>query len=49
VAGSDAEKREAFHCIFHEIRNRLQLFVSLPVEKLDRAALQHEVRALATP
>ena len=49
VQGSDAEKRAAFHRVFHEIRNRLQLFVSLPVEKLDRAALQHEVRALATP
>ena len=47
VTGSDEEKREAFHRIFHEIRSRLQLFVSLPVEKLDHAALQHEVRALA--
>lgn len=48
VNGSDALKREAFHRIFHEIRNRLQLFVSLPVEKLDHTALQHEVRALAS-
>lgn len=46
VDGSDEEKRAAFHRIFHEIRNRLQLFLSLPMDKLDRASLHHELRSI---
>lgn len=48
VEGSDDEKRKAFQQTMHAIRSRLQLLVSLPVDKLDRISLQREAQALAT-
>ena len=46
VEGSDEEKRAAFTCAFHQIRNRVQLFLSLPLETLDRLAIEKETRAI---
>ena len=46
VEGSDAQKREAFHRIFNEIRQRVQLFLALPVDKLDHLALLQELRRI---
>jgi len=46
VVGSDNEKRIAFERVFREIGNRIKIFLSLPIEKLDRLALQREVRAI---
>lgn len=48
VQGSDEQKRAAFHKIFHQIRARIQLLVALPVEKLDRVALQHELDTIGS-
>jgi len=38
--GSDEQKRKAFFRAFNELSTRISLFLSLPMEKLDRLALQ---------
>jgi arsenate reductase len=44
--GSDEEKRAVFTQTFHQIRNRVQLFLSLPLETLDRLAIENRMRAI---
>ncbi|HTQ99955.1 MAG TPA: arsenate reductase ArsC [Candidatus Acidoferrum sp.] len=46
VEGSTATQQAAFVRTFTEISRRLQLFVSLPIEKLDHLSLQQQLRAL---
>lgn len=46
VEGGDDEKRAAFHRIFGEIRQRVQLFLALPVDKLDHLALLQKLREI---
>ena len=46
VEGPEAAKRAAFKQIFHQIRNRVSLFVSLPLGKLDRLVIQREMDAI---
>jgi len=46
VQGSDAEKRRAFAQVFRQIRNRVQSFVALPLDKLDAVAIKHEIMQL---
>jgi arsenate reductase (thioredoxin) len=43
VEGADEAKRAAFRKASTELRRRIELFLSLPFEKLERMALQHEV------
>jgi len=43
VQGSDDDRRRAFQKVFHQIRSRVQTFVSLPLDKLDAAAIQREI------
>jgi len=43
VQGTDEEKRDAFRKIFHQIRNRVSLFASLPLKNLDRLAIKREM------
>ncbi len=40
VEGTDEEKRKAFFRAYNELHHRLSIFVSLPMEKLDRLTLQ---------
>lgn len=40
VEGSDEDKRKAFFLAFNQLRNRISLFASLPMDKLDRLSLQ---------
>ncbi len=40
VEGGDADKRRAFAAASHLLLNRIRLFVSLPLAKLDRLALK---------
>lgn len=40
--GTYEEKHQRFLKIFHQIRNRIQIFAALPLSTLDRAALHHE-------
>lgn len=46
VQGNMDAQRRAFSKAFIEISNRLRTFLSLPLDKLDRNSLQHEVREL---
>ena len=44
VQGSDDEKRKAFLAAFTQLSTRIRLFLNLPLEKLERQALQRELR-----
>jgi len=46
VEGSDDEKRRAFLRAYVELSNRINLFLNLPLEKLDRMALQRKLREI---
>src|ERR1035438_10206529 len=46
VEGTDEVKREAFKQTLLQIRNRVQLFLSLPLESLDRMAIENQMRAI---
>ena len=46
--GSDAEKLEAFKQTMHQIRRRLDIFISLPLSGLSKMALENTARDLAT-
>jgi arsenate reductase len=46
VVGTDEEKRAAFAGTLHQMRNRVQLFLSLPLETLDRLAIENRMRAI---
>jgi protein-tyrosine-phosphatase len=43
VLGSDEERRRAFRDAFYVLRRRIELFASLPIDKLSRLALQEEL------
>ena len=44
--GPDVEKRALFADVFRQIENRIKLFAALPLERLDRLAIQREVRSM---
>lgn len=46
VQGSDEEKRAAFQKIFLQIRARIERFLALPVDTLDRDALLKAMRGI---
>jgi arsenate reductase len=46
IQGTDEEKRAAFARMMHQMRNRVQLFLSLPLETLDRLAIEKGARAI---
>jgi arsenate reductase len=46
VKGTETERERAFREAFSILENRIKIFVSLPVGKLDRLALTREVRAI---
>jgi arsenate reductase len=46
VEGSDEVKRTAFEQTLRNIRRRVQLFLSLPLETLDRMAIENKMRAI---
>jgi protein-tyrosine-phosphatase len=48
VNGSDTEKRKAFADASHLLRNRIQLFASLPLAKLDKVSLKQQLHAIGT-
>jgi protein-tyrosine-phosphatase len=43
VEGTDEAKRHAFFRAFNELQHRLSIFVSLPVDRLDRLTLQRRL------
>jgi arsenate reductase len=46
VTGSDEQRLHAFRESFRLLENRIKLFASLPIDKLDRLTLAHEVREI---
>ena len=49
VAGDDATKRAAFRDAFLLLRRRIELLLALPIESLERMALEARVRAIGAP
>lgn len=47
TAGTDAEKLEAFTQTLHQIKRRLDIFMSLPLTSLSKMALENTARELA--
>ena len=46
VKGTDIEKEKAFVTAFKCLRNRISIFVSLPIASLDKMALQRKLREI---
>jgi arsenate reductase len=46
VEGTDEEKRSAFAGTMRQIRRRVELFLSLPLETLDRLAIENQMRGI---
>jgi arsenate reductase (thioredoxin) len=46
VEGSEAQRMLAFREAFRALENRIKIFTSLPIEKLDRLTLQRRVREI---
>jgi arsenate reductase len=46
VTGSDAERRKAFREALIVLRRRIELFASLPLDKLTRLALQERLEEI---
>jgi arsenate reductase len=44
--GSDEEKLRVFRRVYTELENRIKIFVSLPIESLDRLALKRRLDAI---
>jgi arsenate reductase len=44
--GSDEEKLRVFRRVYTELENRIKIFVSLPIESLDRLALKRKLEAI---
>lgn len=44
AAGDDDQRRRVFTKVFAEIARRIELMLALPIEKLDRLALERRVR-----
>jgi protein-tyrosine-phosphatase len=47
VEGDETAQREAFRQTLHLIRKRLEIFVNLPLTRLDKLSLEQSVRHLA--
>lgn len=43
IEGSDDDKRQAFFDAFRQLNNRISVFVSLPMDRLDRLTLQERL------
>lgn len=43
VEGSDEEKRAAFRTAYEQLARRIQLFLSLPIQKLDKITLKQKL------
>jgi arsenate reductase len=46
ATGNDAEKRHVFSEVLRQIRNRIDLFLALPLARLDHLAIKREVDAI---
>src|ERR1700744_5307714 len=46
VEGTDVEKERAFNLAFRYLRNRISVFISLPIRSLDKMALSAKLREI---
>jgi protein-tyrosine-phosphatase len=46
--GSDADRRRAFLVAYNELSTRINLFLNLPLDKLDRLVLQERLREIGS-
>lgn len=46
--GDDANKLRVFDKTFRELSNRIHLFINIPIEKLDRMALEQKVKEIGS-
>jgi arsenate reductase (thioredoxin) len=46
VTGTEAQQRTAFRDAYLALENRIEIFVALPIERLDRLAIKREVEAI---
>ena len=46
VQGTDVEKERAFNLAFRYLKNRVSVFISLPIRSLDKMALGEKVREI---
>jgi arsenate reductase len=46
VKGTETERLAAFQTAFHDLSARIRLLISLPVERLDRSALEREAKRI---
>jgi arsenate reductase len=46
VEGSDDEKRKAFFHAYTRLRHRIEMFLSLPLAKLDRVSLTQRMKEI---
>lgn len=49
TSGSEAELRFAFADALRMLRNRIEIFVSLPIESVDQLAVQQRLDAIGSP
>jgi arsenate reductase len=49
VQGKEEAQERAFRAAFVTLKRRIELMLALPLDKLDRLAIQQEVRALGAP
>lgn len=49
VEGTEAERRQAFAQTYRMLRNRISVFMSLPLHSLDRLSLQRRLDAIGLP
>lgn len=47
VEGTEIERRNAFREAFRALENRIKLFTSLPIDKLDRMAIKRQVAQIS--
>jgi arsenate reductase len=47
AAGTDDDRRRAFHRTYMELQNRIRIMLSLPMEKLDRVAMKQKLDSIA--
>jgi len=43
VEGSDEEKLKVFSAVYGQLLNRIRMFLSLPLQKIDRLALKKKL------
>lgn len=48
VEGSDEQKRKAFRDTLMVLRRRIEIFTSLPLDKLDKLAIQKHIKEIGT-